>query len=63
MELRDEKVVFFIQMLHQGKHRLRYRMRAEVPGHFHALPTKGYGMYAPDLYGTADEMRVQIKDK
>jgi uncharacterized protein YfaS (alpha-2-macroglobulin family) len=50
-------------MLHQGKHRLRYRMRAEVPGHFHALPTKGYGMYAPDLYGTADEMRVQIKDK
>ena len=63
MELRDEKVVFFIQMLHQGKHRLRYRMRAEVPGHFHALPTKGYGMYAPDLYGTADEMRVIIKDK
>ena len=63
MELRDEKVVFFIRMLHQGEHRLRYRLRSEIPGHFHALPTKGYGMYAPDLYGTADEMRVKIRDK
>jgi len=63
MELRDEKVCFFIRMLHQGEHRIRYRLRAEIPGKFHALPTKGYGMYAPDLYGTADEMRIGIKDK
>jgi uncharacterized protein YfaS (alpha-2-macroglobulin family) len=63
MELRDAKVAFFIQMLNQGEHRLRYRLRAEIPGKFHALPTKGYGMYAPDLYGTANEMRLGIKDK
>jgi uncharacterized protein YfaS (alpha-2-macroglobulin family) len=63
MELRAEKVAFFIQMLNQGEHRIRYRLRAEIPGKFHALPTQGYGMYAPDLYGTADEMRIGIQDK
>lgn len=63
MELRDEKVAFFIPLLHQGEHRLRYRLRAEIPGHFHALPTRGFGMYAPDLYGTSDEMRLQVRDQ
>ena len=63
MELRDEKVAFFIEMLQQGKHRLRHRLRAEIPGKFHALPTKAWAMYAPDIYGTSDEIRVTVKDK
>ena len=43
--LRDEKVVFFIGLLEQGAHVLRYKLRAETPGRFHALPATGFVMY------------------
>ena len=32
VELRDEKVAFFVDRLPQGRRVLRYRVRAEVPG-------------------------------
>jgi len=56
-------VDFFVRQLSRGKHSLRYRMRAEIPGEFHALPTKIMGMYAPELVGNADEIRVLVDDK
>lgn len=62
MELRDEKVVFFLRELTQGKLKLTYRLRAEIPGAFHAMPTLGFGMYAPELKANSDEMRVTIVD-
>jgi uncharacterized protein YfaS (alpha-2-macroglobulin family) len=62
MELRDEKVVFFIGLLEQGEHVLRYKLRAETPGHFHALPTKGFAMYAPEINAISDEHRLRITD-
>ncbi|MHC5036940.1 MAG: alpha-2-macroglobulin family protein [Planctomycetota bacterium] len=62
MELRDEKVVFFTDSLETGKHVITYEMRAEVPGRFHALPTKAYAMYAPKVGGISDEWRLEIKD-
>jgi hypothetical protein len=62
MELRDEKVVFFVSNLEQGEHLLRYRLRAEVPGIFHALPTVLYGMYVPELRANSDEKVLQIVD-
>ncbi|HEY0255933.1 MAG TPA: alpha-2-macroglobulin family protein, partial [Candidatus Methylacidiphilales bacterium] len=62
VELRDEKVVFFIGLLEQGDHILRYKLRAETPGTFHALPTSGYAMYAPEVRAISDEMRLKIKD-
>jgi hypothetical protein len=62
MELRDEKVVFFIGALQQGEHLLRYRLRAEVPGVFHALPTVLYGMYVPELRANSNEHIIKIKD-
>lgn len=62
MELRDEKVVFFLRELTQGKLKLTYRLRAEIPGEFHAMPTMGFGMYAPELKANSDEMRVTIVD-
>jgi hypothetical protein len=63
MELRDEKVAFFLRSIDQGKHLLRYRMRAEAPGVFHALPAVLYGMYVPELRGNSDEIVVGIEDK
>ena len=40
MELRDERVCFFVRTLARGKHSGRYRLRAEIPGKFHALPAR-----------------------
>ena len=62
VELRDEKVAFFVDRLPQGRRVLRYRVRAEVPGTFHALPTNGYAMYAPEVRAISDEMRVSVRD-
>jgi hypothetical protein len=62
MELRDEKVAFFISDLPQGTRAVRYRLRAGIPGAFHALPTNGYSMYTPDVRCLSDEWRVSIAD-
>jgi uncharacterized protein YfaS (alpha-2-macroglobulin family) len=62
MELRDEKVCFFIRALARGKHSISYRMRAEIPGKFSALPTRAYAMYAPELKGSSDEIKLAIED-
>ena len=63
VEFRDEKVVFFVQQLAHGRHSLSYRMRAEIPGKFSALPTRGYAMYAPELRANSDEMKMWIEDE
>jgi uncharacterized protein YfaS (alpha-2-macroglobulin family) len=62
MELRDDKVCFFVRQLARGKHSVSYRLRAEIPGTFSALPTRGYAMYAPELKGNSDEIKLGIKD-
>ncbi|RYX82536.1 hypothetical protein EON83_19090 [bacterium] len=62
VEMRDDKTAFFVSNLPQGRRVLRYRVRAEAPGTFHALPTNGYAMYAPEVRATSDEMRVTITE-
>ena len=62
VEFRDEKVAFFIRQLARGKHSVSYRLRAEVPGHFSALPVNAYAMYSPELKANSDEMKLQIAD-
>ncbi len=62
VELRDEKVALFVDRLPQGTRVLRYRMRVEIPGSFHALPTNGYAMYAPEVRAISDEQRMSVRD-
>src|SRR5262249_55825606 len=62
MEMRDQKVCFFVRQLARGKHSISYRLRAEVPGQFSALPAVGYAMYAPELKGNSDEIKLAIRD-
>ena len=62
VEFRDERVAFFVRQLMRGKHSLSYRLRAEIPGQFSALPTKASAMYAPELKANSDEMKVRITD-
>jgi uncharacterized protein YfaS (alpha-2-macroglobulin family) len=63
MELRDNRVALFVQRLARGRHSVSYRMRAETPGHFSALPTKASAMYAPELRANSDELKLQIDDR
>ena len=60
IELRDEKVVFFIGYLPQGTSAITYTLRAEAPGLFHALPASGSARYAPDLRARSDEFVLPI---
>jgi uncharacterized protein YfaS (alpha-2-macroglobulin family) len=62
-ELRDRKVALFIDKLPQGMWEVRYEMRAEVPGAFHALPALGHGMYVPEIRANGDEIRVTVTDR
>ena len=62
MELRDERVAFFVRQLARGKHSIAYRMRAEIPGKFSALPARAYAMYAPELKANSDEIKLRIED-
>jgi len=62
MELRDERVCFFVRALARGWHSVSYRLRAEIPGRFSALPTRIHAMYAPELKGNADEIKLRVTD-
>ena len=62
VEFRDNRVVFFARQLARGKHSVSYRMRAEIPGKFSALPTRAAAMYAPELKGNSDELKIGVKD-
>ncbi|HWF88035.1 MAG TPA: alpha-2-macroglobulin family protein [Pyrinomonadaceae bacterium] len=61
-ELRDRKVALFIDKLPEGIWQLSYEMRAEVPGHFHALPVLGHAMYVPEIRTNGAETHIQIVD-
>jgi alpha-2-macroglobulin len=62
MEMRDNRTALFVRWLARGKHSISYRLRAEIPGLFHALPATAAAMYAPELKANSDEMRVRISD-
>lgn len=55
-------MAFFASSLARGKHSVAYRLRAEIPGKFHALPARAEAMYAPELKANSDEVQLQIVD-
>lgn len=61
-ELRDRKVAMFIDHLPEGVWELRYDLRAEVPGKFHALPVLGHAMYVPEIRCNSAEVRFNVMD-
>jgi uncharacterized protein YfaS (alpha-2-macroglobulin family) len=62
-ELRDRKVALFVDALAQGVWEIRYALRAEAPGNFHALPVLGHAMYVPEIRCNGDELRVRVLDQ
>lgn len=61
-EFRDDKVAFFAERLPKGRFNLSYRVKAEIPGLFSALPARTEAMYAPELRGNAAEWKARIED-
>jgi hypothetical protein len=62
-ELRDRKVALFIDKLPEGVWEIRYDLRAEVPGQFHALPVVGQAMYVPEIRCNGAEIRMKVEDR
>jgi len=62
VEFRDDRVTLFVARLARGQHSVTYRLRAEIPGRFSALPTQASAMYAPELRANSHEIRLQIVD-
>ena len=47
-EWRDRQVALFVDELPEGVWEIRYTLRAEAPGAFHALPAVGQAIYPSD---------------
>jgi uncharacterized protein YfaS (alpha-2-macroglobulin family) len=62
VEYRDNRVAFFVRQLARGRHSVNYRLRSEIPGRFSALPTQASAMYAPELRGNSDEIKLGVVD-
>ena len=62
VEYRDTRVALFIRELARGQRSFSYRLRAETPGTFSALPTAISAMYAPELKGNSNEHKITIAD-
>ena len=62
-EWRDRKVALFMDKLPEGLWEIRYTMRAEVPGHFSAMPAVGHAMYIPEIRGNSKEEHFHILDR
>jgi uncharacterized protein YfaS (alpha-2-macroglobulin family) len=60
--LRDRKVALFIDKLPEGVWEIRYDLRAEVPGKFHALPVTGQAMYVPEIRCNGAEVRINVAE-
>lgn len=61
-EFRDERTAFFIDRLPQGKHTIRYELRAEVPGRFAGLPAQAHAMYIPEIRGNSANAWLEVKE-
>jgi len=62
VEFRDNRTTFNLTNLARGRHSTSYRVRAEIPGRFSALPAVLQAVYAPELRANSDEAKVQIRD-
>jgi uncharacterized protein YfaS (alpha-2-macroglobulin family) len=62
MEVRDNRIALYARNIARGESSVSYRVRAEVPGKFSAMPTRVFGMYAPELKANSDESKFVVKD-
>jgi alpha-2-macroglobulin len=59
-ELRDDRVVYFVDELPGGVHRFRYVARATTRGTFVAPPARAEDMYAPEVFGRTAAGHIEV---
>lgn len=59
-ELRDDRVLFFINHMPPGAYRYRYFARATSAGHFVLPPVTTQEMYAPENFGRNGALEVEV---
>jgi len=59
-ERRNDRAVFFLSSLPQGKATLTYVLQAVHPGSYRALPARAAGMYEPEVNGRSAEARLAV---
>lgn len=60
-ELRQDRAVFFVDLLHPGKYTLRYLARVVCAGNVLAPAAKIEEMYHPERFGTTETARVSAQ--
>ncbi len=60
VELKTEKRAVLMDRLNKGETKFSYRLRAEIPGDFAALPATVYGMYSPDIGSNTASTRIEV---
>ena len=63
VELWNKQRNVFFERLGAGETVVTYRLRAEVPGEYAALPARIYGMYSPDIGSNTASSRLEVGDK
>ncbi len=61
-ELRDDRVLFFRDLMQPGKLVYRYLARVSFPGEFLAPPPRAEEMYTPEVFGHAASGRVRYRE-
>jgi len=60
-ELRDDRVLFFINRARPGKHTYRYMARVTTPGSFAIPATHAEAMYQPEFHGRTAPSQIRVK--
>ncbi|UCH77399.1 MAG: hypothetical protein JSU81_06575, partial [Candidatus Coatesbacteria bacterium] len=63
VELWNKQRNAFFERLRAGETVVTYRLRAEVPGDYAALPARIYGMYSPDIGSNTASARIEVADE
>ena len=59
-EMRDDRVMYFADVLSPGTHTVTYLARATTPGTFRAGPTQAQEMYNPEVFGRTVAVEVEV---
>jgi uncharacterized protein YfaS (alpha-2-macroglobulin family) len=60
-ELRDDRVLFFVDHMPAGIYHYRYLARATSLGHFVAPPTRAFEMYQPEVFARTGVSVVEVR--
>jgi uncharacterized protein YfaS (alpha-2-macroglobulin family) len=61
VDVRDERIAFFVRKISAGTHTISYHLRAQTPGTYHVLPAQLQAMYDPEVRGESAENRVEVR--